>query len=345
MKKRYLVLILLTLISLLIFWRKQNLPEKEATIGDAVSANSNSTPRAVFDQKMASHVDPQPGDPQYADYYLKQKQLDRQFDWKRPINFYGRVVDENDQPISGVAVNFSWNDISTTGTSKAQTTSDAGGFFFLLDQKGKRLNVAVTKEGYYTLRDSKQPSFEYANPYDGLFVPDANNPVVFRLRKKGTSEPLVIFNKNFTMPKDGSAVGIELFEGKKVPPEQADMIFRCWTQDHEKDAFKRYDWKLEVQVPKGGLVESTNEFPFLAPLDGYKETDEIEMPKSLEKEWKRTFERNYFVKAKNGNYARITFRMIAHGDHFCIVGSALNPSGSRNLEFDPAVQPKQTHFE
>ena len=37
--------------------------------------------------------------------------------------------------------------------------------------------------------------------------------------------------------------------------------------------------------------------------------------------------------------------MIAGGQHFCIVDSFLNPTGSRNLEYDEAVQPKPTVHE
>jgi hypothetical protein len=343
------LLLLLILTGLFVVWRRHSSLEKDAafasTQGSAYS--SNKIRRALHQNapKQTATLEPQPGDPKYPEYYVQQSRLDRQFDWKRPINFYGRVIDENETPVAGAKARFVWNDLSIEGTSTAQTISDADGLFSLLDRKGKGLTVTVTKDGYYTFHDSDRPSFEYANPYDALFVPDSNNPVVFHLRKKGTGEPLLTFSKNFAIPRDGTPVGIELSEGKKVSLERADLVVRCWTQDREKDSSNRYDWKLEIQVPKGGLLESTNEFPFLAPVDGYKERDEIEMPKTLEGAWKRTFERKYFVKTRKGSYGRIQFRMIAHGDHFCIIDSALNPPGSRNLEYDPVVRPKQTQFE
>ena len=58
------------------------------------------------------------------------------------------------------------------------------------------------------------------------------------------------------------------------------------------------------------------------------------MPKNAEK-WQPQAERSYFLKLANGCYARIEFKMIAGGDHYFKIESYLNPSGSRNLEYDP----------
>ena len=122
--------------------------------------------------------------------YVRKSTADPQYDWKQPINFYGKVVDDNSAPLSGATIDFKWNDLSMEGTSASQTVSDAEGYFSLLDRTGKRLYVQVHKDGYYTSRQSGI-AFEYANPADGLFTPDSNNPVVFHLRKKGAGVDLV----------------------------------------------------------------------------------------------------------------------------------------------------------
>ena len=54
-------------------------------------------------------------------------------EWRFPINFWGKVVDENDRPIEGALVDFYWNDLSRAGTSRVKALSDANGFFSLLD--------------------------------------------------------------------------------------------------------------------------------------------------------------------------------------------------------------------
>jgi len=62
----------------------------------------------------------------------------------------------------------------------------------------------------------------------------------------------------------------------------------------------------------------------------------------LENGWYNHTKRNYFLKLGSGNYARINFEMIAGGDHFFKLESLLNPSRSRNLEYDPtkAIRPE-----
>src|SRR4051812_42998709 len=42
-------------------------------------------------------------DPRWADVNAKDK-IDRIWEWKKPINFYGRVVDQDDNPIAGAMV-------------------------------------------------------------------------------------------------------------------------------------------------------------------------------------------------------------------------------------------------
>ncbi len=165
--------------------------------------------------------------------------------------------------------------------------------------------------------------------------------VVFRLRTKGAGEPLIHLQsplgggKGFRIARDGTPVEISLSSGKIVPAGQGDFRAECWTDDQDKQPGQKYDWKCRLTVASGGLIQYTDAFPFQAPSDGYKLSDEINMPANLSSDWSRQFKANYFLKLANGNYARISFEMVAAGDHFFKVESFLNPSGSPNLEFDP----------
>jgi hypothetical protein len=108
----------------------------------------------------------------------------------------------------------------------------------------------------------------------------------------------------------------------------------CWTNDQNKDAQGHYDWKCRISVPNGGLLEITEELSFEAPTEGYRSFDEINMPMNLSSGWQRDTEKRYFLKLADGNYARIKFKMVAHGNHFFRIESYLNPDKSRNLEYD-----------
>ena len=99
----------------------------------------------------------------------------------RPIEFYGKVVDENGMPLEGVEVGFSClgypEDYFTTNVLSAKD-----GVFLLKNVTGAALDVQVSKEGYEEMQGSNQVRFMYYSTQS--FRPDQNNPVVFYLRKK-----------------------------------------------------------------------------------------------------------------------------------------------------------------
>ena len=114
--------------------------------------------------------------------------------WRTPIAFYGKVVDESNQPVAGVSVSFSCNDLSREGTSKYQTTSDGQGLFSLKGVKGKLLVLRLSKEGYYTSKRDND-SFDFAGDGRGILVLDPANPIVFHLQNRGHAEPLLLPSK------------------------------------------------------------------------------------------------------------------------------------------------------
>jgi len=106
-------------------------------------------------------------EPEYTRWYIAQSIKDPDIEWKAPINFWGRVVDENDLPVENAQVKFTWNDLSKAGTSQHFTNSDTQGSFALSNRKGKRLYVEVTKHGYYNFPGSARKDLEYASPWEG----------------------------------------------------------------------------------------------------------------------------------------------------------------------------------
>jgi hypothetical protein len=69
----------------------------------------------------------------------------------------------------------------------------------------------------------------------------------------------------------------------------------------------------------------------LAPENGYIPTNEIAMPVD-DPNWKSDVDVRFYYLLADGHYGRMKFSMVAGGDHFCLIESYLNPTGSRNLE-------------
>jgi len=73
--------------------------------------------------------------------YLRQKRADIDWDWKQPINFWGKVIDQSNAPVAGANVRLSWNDLSANGTSEFSMSTDGNGLFSLEGRHGKVLCV------------------------------------------------------------------------------------------------------------------------------------------------------------------------------------------------------------
>ncbi len=251
---------------------------------------------------------------------------DRFFEYKMPISFFGRVVDDAGVPIPRAKIQFTWTDLSTAGTSKREVESDATGFFSLEGAVGKGLSIRVSKEGYKHYFTKNRFSFEYAMFADPKYhVPDRASPVVFMLRKNHEAEPLVVRenqeaelasgqSKSFAIGPHGAAVTVERLPNTIEGPR---------------------GWAARVSVPNGGLLVTTAEFPFEAPESGYTPSLEITAQTPKPPLWPGDNGAAFFVKTATG-YGRIVVRNTP-GMTWVYVSSYFNPkSESRNLEYDPA---------
>lgn len=140
------------------------------------------------------------------------------------------------------------------------------------------------------------------------------------------------------LPRDGTPTEITLRKERPVAvgSGQGDLRVEVWTDDANMDARRQYDWRCRVTVPGGGLVERTGQFDFVAPADGYSPVFEQAMQR-VDSRWTNGFEKNFFLKLRDGTFARLRFDLAAGGDHFVYLEGFLNPKpGNRNLEFDPA---------
>lgn len=257
-------------------------------------------------------------------------------EWRTPIEFYGLVVDDNTNAVEGVQVQFECNDLSSTGTSTYHTESDTNGLFSIKNISGKLLAVKVRKEGYYSYLPHGA-FFNYAGENEN-FVPDPANAVVFRLKKKGVAESLIHVPEfglrrmvDFLLTGDGKPVEISLIDGKTKPEGQGDFRVEYWAEPPQAGS-RKFSWRSRVSIPNGGLQPTSDELPFLAPESGYVPADEyVADPESGA--WNDEFQKSFFVRLRDGRYARVRIRVIAATRQpYFGVESYLNPTGSRNLE-------------
>lgn len=116
------------------------------------------------------------------------------------IEFYGKVVDQYAQPVAGASVK-----IKVTGFEEEppiiELQTDENGLFSLNRNrgvKGHKLYVtSIEKDGYeFNMGGVPNPYGFYYTGYTPTrpngFVPDANNPMVYHMRKKGEVKTFVL---------------------------------------------------------------------------------------------------------------------------------------------------------
>ena len=256
-------------------------------------------------------------------------------EWQAPIAFYGKVVDENTNPIEGASVQFQWDESPTQDVARTfMTKSDANGLFSLQEQRGRSLEVSVSKEGYYGSRRDKT-GYMYALAAD-IFSPSMSNPVIFHLRKKENGEPLIHIGgiglhtmRDYLLAADGKPTDVSLLNGNLTPEGQGDLQVEFQAGPPLDNFPSRISWQCQVTIPGGGLIQTDEEFPFFAPESGYNDSDEWSITTT---NWTQQVQKQYYVKLRNGDFGRVIIRVIGATSPFLRLESYVNPSGSQNLE-------------
>ncbi len=248
--------------------------------------------------------------------------------WQRPIEFYGKVVDENTNLVEGANISFSWSETpAKEGEQRATTLSDAEGLFSLRGKHGPSLDVWVSKAGYYSSHNG-QWGFSYMH---GGFSPDPQNPVIFLLHKKGQGVELITSENGIRsdvwvrVPKNNTSVRVDFLQKQVSATGQLEIrqIKPPWQG--------ATNWSFSLSIPDGGLVENQDEFQFQAPETGYQSTVEYNFSKG-EPNWTTHVTKQFYITfGQPRKYGWLRFESDI-SQETVFVTYAINPSGSRNLE-------------
>lgn len=269
-----------------------------------------------------------------------------------PIEFYGKVIDQNGVGVPGVKVRAyvsSYDESFIFHLKTAQvgdeqkkvqveviTASD--GLFCIKNMKGRILHLTdFSKEGYRSLSEDNG-SFVYDPSLQNLFHPDAQRPIILHMWKSGPTEPLIKAEKNYSIEANGSVYTIDLLKRKIVMGNAAQGDLRVQVKRPTQISRKApYQWSFTVDAVDGGIVETNDIFPLQAPSSGYESGYEYVMDPSQSK-WADALKKRFYIRTRGGKlYASMDILVSNYDDDAYIETKYFaNPAGSRNLEFDPA---------
>lgn len=302
---------------------------RQPVIKETASAQKKSTPEATTTYITTTAPQQAPGgpyapaDPRWPERTRKLK-ADPQYEWKTPIEFYGKVIDQEDKPVAGVVVNMDWTDMSPKGTSEAERTTNASGLFSISGIQGKNFGIrSLVKDGYVPFQKSNPHSFEYAGFWEPSYhVPDKGKPVIFRLRKKGETAALA---------KASGKIVLEFGKAATIPmPREMNSSTVLKVTVFENTASPR-KWNAALLVEGGGIVPTIEEFPFEAPEQGYQSSLELNQSSLRSPGWQDLFQGGQFYLKTDKGYGLLKLEQIV-GKKTLRYSLVINSKGDRNLE-------------
>ncbi len=255
------------------------------------------------------------------------------------INFWGKVVDQDGKPLFGVVITAQVRESHLLPPSRIYTThkpltatTGTDGVFSITQARGDVLSISGLVKDGYVLSPRAITAFDYTRGATA----NSGSPVIYRMWKSGVPQALVRHRFSRTgIPCDGTPVFFDLITGEKSR-EVGDLKVRLVRDPVELPARNvRYAWRAELEIVRGGLLDTSDEFMHLAPEGGYVEKWHCEMSKDA-LDWTPILANDFFVKLRNGTvFGRIQVRLTTDYQPpptGLTMESIVNPSGSRSLE-------------
>lgn len=255
------------------------------------------------------------------------------------VNFWGKVVDQDDAPLSGVRVVMHIREAAyspgiglQTLYPKKETQTDSAGLFQWIGEKGDVLSVEKLEKDGYDLEPSAARNFGYNTAQ--RFVSSPNMPVVFKMWRTNIHEQLIAADRKFQIVPDGRPYFVNLTDGSISETDSGDL--KIWVL--EKSLINgMYDWSCEIDAVNGGLLEETDTHSsmFYAPVDGYAPSFGVQQQFKGDPRGEIGDRRFYLQLRDRKEYGKMTINLYAPFNNqipgMIRLSYVINPSGSRIL--------------
>jgi hypothetical protein len=226
-----------------------------------------------------------------------------------------------------------------------------------------------------SVKSLNRAHYWYWNDPRAVFHPNADKPEIFHLWKKAGAERLIRKGIGSGLHTEGTPTTFDLLNGTTTNAggdlrvtliRTAQFLAACCEDGcrpllsgrspfprylgacSEEGSFRNpqqirwgqthYEWTVTIEATDGGIIESNDEQMYRAPVDGYQPKVVVHMPAD-DQQWTDQKNVTLYLKLRGGKYyGRASLDFMVGADRQITpfgVTSFVNPSGSRNLEYDP----------
>lgn len=267
----------------------------------------------------------------------------------KPISFYGRVVDQFEQPVSGITIEVSYsfnNDVIQVDYmphhQSIKLISNAAGEFVFEGESGLAMSVQLQPKAGYEFLDRGLLNLSFRDIGIGRPAPTISTrdtPYIFRAYRNLGAEPLFVGALFHRFPPDDRSYVVDLLARTVTPGRTGGDFIISGRRPPGPPNQQKWDWAFDVNGTAVELLEVNDEFLNLAPTDGYAGSW-TKLAKATDTNYrKKEIHRFYFRRRANRIYGTIIMELFAEYDEdFAVrINYRLNPSGSRNLEYDAVI--------
>jgi alpha-tubulin suppressor-like RCC1 family protein len=250
-------------------------------------------------------------------------------------DFYGKVMDQHGKPVVGAIVTATVTRESSGG-GPAKTQTDAHGLFQFTGLRGRSMNIALEKQGFQI-------------EGHGLGLRNVNGPetsptnrAIYTMWKLKGPEPMIHDGQNYRFKPDNRVYTIDLVSKRMVEStNEAGDLYVQFQRPEQIKGREHYEWSFAMTAINGGFIRVTNDdYLNLAPANGYQPDFSIKIIPS-DPQWRDYDEETFYIKSRKGHvYGHIHLKIYpeSRSGSSLEIESYINPSGSRNLEFNHTNQ-------
>lgn len=261
-----------------------------------------------------------------------------------PITFYGKVIDQNGQPLSGAKVSLDViiSHFAENRTEEQRLTlqTDQNGDFQVAGLTAYAIAVqGIQKHGYELSQKVKRDYRFGAIPDD--YRPDPAIPVIFKMWRHEHPEHLIHSSWGGKVPCDGTTNRFDLNTGTSSATGNLEISCLRVPLNLPPANTAPFTYKLQISVDGGGIQATSDEFTYEAAENGYLQSVSFGQTSDALKWDRRTpIPKDYYIKTAKGCYGRFSLQWNLASQSPTILKweSYINPTGSRNLEYDKLAE-------